>query len=225
MTTAPPSDTLAKDANAPNTAAAITLDSKAPERVSGQFEVRVEDLAVYPALEQTLMESIRRSVSNETDEELISDLFAAATDVARTGAAVTFQTGMALFAALVDGQHAYGYGDLRAIIGSDTFARFDGQYQANGDVSLADRLAAKLGSFQVSNRVPNMAQSAQKGLVTRMASGDPIRTYVWDALEIIRDPYSGARAGKVTITATALLSSPYVPHGTSQVVEVHPRIS
>ena len=33
-------------------------------------------------------------------------------------------------------------------------------------------------------------------------------------LQVIRDPYSGAGAGKVTITATALVSPLYVPHTT-----------
>ena len=72
VTTAPPSDTLAKDAAAPVSAAVITLDSKNPKRVSGQFEVRAEDLAVYPELEQVLMESIRGSLSNELDNEVFN---------------------------------------------------------------------------------------------------------------------------------------------------------
>ena len=50
VTTAPPADTLAKDAAAPSTAAVIALDSQTPKRISGQFEVRVEDLAVYPGI-------------------------------------------------------------------------------------------------------------------------------------------------------------------------------
>ena len=225
VTTPPPADTLAKDADAPDTAAVITLDSREPERVAGQFEVRVEDLAVYPALEDTLAEQIRRSVGNELDKEVINDLFGVATDVSAQTNAVTFGSGMSLFAALVEGEHAYGYGDLRAIIGSSTFAAFDSKYQSNGDMSLADKLAMKLGSFRVSNRVPAVASTAQKGLVTRSASGDPIRVYVWDAVEIIRDPYSNAKKGQVIITATALYSPVHVPHGTDQVVEIHPKLS
>jgi len=104
----------------------------------------------------------------------------------------------------VEGTHAYSYADLRAIIGSDTFGAFDGLYPQNAGLSLMDKLEMKLGSIRVSNRVPDKASNGQKGLVTRMASGDPIRVYVWNALEIIRDPYSGAGSGKVTITATAL---------------------
>ena len=55
VTTAPPADTLAKDAAAPAAAAVIALDSQTPRRISGQFEVRVEDLAVYRRLRQFLL--------------------------------------------------------------------------------------------------------------------------------------------------------------------------
>ena len=44
ITTAPPSDALAKDGAAPSTAAAVVLDSQSPVRIAGEFEVRVEDL-------------------------------------------------------------------------------------------------------------------------------------------------------------------------------------
>ena len=60
VTTAPPADTLAKDGAAPSAAAVIALDSKTPKRISGQFEVRVEDLAVYPELENVLGEALSR---------------------------------------------------------------------------------------------------------------------------------------------------------------------
>ena len=63
ITTAPPSDTLAKDGAAPNTAAAVSLDSQSPVRIAGQFEVRIEDLAVYPPLEAALGQSMQGSLS------------------------------------------------------------------------------------------------------------------------------------------------------------------
>ena len=72
VTTAPPSDVLAKDAAAPSTAAVIALDSQTPKRISGQFELRIEDLAVYPPLENVLSEAIRGALSNELDEEVFN---------------------------------------------------------------------------------------------------------------------------------------------------------
>ena len=229
VTTAPPADTLAKDAAAPVTAAVITLDSQSPKRISGQFEVRAEDLAVYPELEQVLMESIRGSLSNELDNEVfngaaagLNGLFLQATDVSKASTLETYATGIARFAALVDGSHAYSLADLRCVVGSTTYAKYMGLI--SDGVPLADYLETKLGSFRVSNRMPALLDKGQRGIVTLNGGPSPIRIYVWNALEVIRDPYSGAGTGKVTLTATALVSEVYIPHGISQVKEIHPKL-
>ena len=234
ITTAPPADTLAKDGAAPSTAAAVVLDSQSPVRIAGQFEVRVEDLAVMPSLEDALGQSMQGSLSNELDEQTfngaageLNGLFTQATNVNAAGAVETYTTGIGRFAALVDGRHAYSLSDVRAVIGSKTFALYAGLFaNANkGDVSLFDYLMLHLGSIRVSDRVPDVAASAQKGIVVLTASSEMPRLHVWDAMQIVRDPYSGAGAGKVTITATALVSPLYLPHGTSQVKEVNPKLS
>ena len=230
VTTAPPADTLAKDAAAPSTAAVIALDSQTPKRISGQFEVRAEDLAVYPALEAVLGESIRASLSNELDNEVfngdaagLNGLFTQAADVAVAAAVETYPTGVARFAELVDGSHAYSLADLRCVVGPSTYAKYMGLI--SGGIPLADYLESKLGSFRVSNRMPAVAAKGQRGIVTLNGGPSPIRVYVWNALEIVRDPYSGAGAGKVTLTATALVSEVYIPHGTSQVKEINPKLN
>ena len=228
--TAPPSDTLAKDGSAPATAAAVSLVNQAPVRIAGSFEVRVEDLAVMPTLESALSEAMQGSLSNELDEQTfngaageLNGLFTQATDVAAASSVETFATGIARFAKLVDGRHSYNLGDLRAVIGSATFALYAGIL--SGNVSLFDYLNRILGSIRVSDRVPAVASTAQKGVVVLSSSSTPPKIHVWDAMQIVRDPYSGAGAGRVTLTATALVSPLYIPHGTSQVKEVHPKLS
>ena len=232
ITTAPPSDTLAKDGAAPSTAAAVTLVNQAPVRIAGQLEVRVEDLAVMPSLESSLSESLQGSMSNELDEQVfngaagdLNGLFTQAANVGVASAVETFATGIARFASLVDGRHAYTLSDVRAVIGSATFGRFAGQFSGNGSISLFDYLTQMLGSIRVSDRVPSVSSNAQKGIVVLSASAEMPKIHVWDAMQIVRDPYSGAGAGKVTITATSLVSPLYIPHSTSQVKEIHPKVS
>ena len=234
ITTAPPADTLAKDGAAPATAAAVTLVNQAPVRIAGQFEVRVEDLAVMPSLEAALSEAMQGSLSNELDESTfngasgeLNGLFTQAANVSAASAVETYTTGIGRFASLVDGNHAYDLSDLRAVIGSKTFALYAGVFANTnkGDVSLFDYLSRMLGSIRVSDRVPAVSSNAQKGIVVLSASAEMPKIHVWDAMQIVRDPYSGAGFGKVTITATALVSPLYVPHGVSQVKEVHPKLS
>ena len=234
ITTAPPADALAKDGAAPSTAAAVTLDSQSPIRIAGLFDVRVEDLVVYPPLEEVLGQSMQGALSNKLDEETfngaanrLNGLFTQATDVAKAAAVETYTSGIGRFASLVDGKHAYTLADVRAVIGSKTFALYAGIFaNANkGDVSLFDYLTRMLGSIRVSDRVPDVAAMGQKGIAVLTASAESPRIYVWDAMQIVRDPFSGAGAGKVTITATALVSPLYLPHGTSQAKEIHPKLS
>ena len=232
--TAPPSDTLAKDASAPATAAAVSLVSQSPIRIAGSFEVRVEDLAVMPSMESALSESMQGSLSNELDEQTfngaageLNGLFTQAADESAASAIETYTSGIGRFAGLVDGKHAYTLADVRAVIGSKTFALYSGVFANSnkGDLSLFDYLTQALGSIRVSDRVPGVSSSAQRCICVLTASAEAPKIHVWDAMQVIRDPYSGAGAGKVTITATALVSPLYIPHGTSQVKEVRPKLS
>ena len=229
VTTAPTSDALAKDAAAPSTAAVIVLDSRTPKRISGQFEIRVEDMAVYPALEQVLMESIRGSLANELDNEVfngvaagLNGLFLQASDVSKASTLETYSSGIQRFAALVDGSMAYSLADLRCVVGSTTYAKYMGLI--SDGMPLADYLESKLGSFRVSNRMPALLDKGQRGIVTLNGGPSPIRIYVYSSLEVTRDPYSSAGTGKITISTTALVSEVYIPHTTSQVKEIHPKL-
>ena len=157
----------------------------------------------------------------------LSGLFHQATDVTAHTAVETFGLAIARFAALVDGTHANGWGDIRALIGPATFAKYASIF-ANadkGDISAYDHLAAKLGGLRVSTRVPDVAAMAQKGIAVRTAQGQPITVPIWSGVEMIVDPYTQAAKGQRVVTAVTLVGSPFIPYGVSQVVEVHPKLS
>ena len=234
LTTAPPASPKAKDAAADNTAAAFSLTKRTPTRITGQFEVRVEDLSLMPSMETDLRGAIGAQMGQALDAQVIagdgtapnlSGLFKQATDVNAAGAVETFATGVARFAALVEGKHANGWGDIQALIGTDTFALYAGLFQSNGDMSLFDYLSGKLGGIRVSTRVPAVASTAQKGLVVRSAQGQAITVPVWAGVEFIVDPYTQAAKGQRVITAVSQVGAPFIPYGTSQVVEIHPKLS
>ena len=234
ISTAPPSGAVAKDTAAVATAAAVRLDTRSPKRVAGQFQIRIEDLATMPSLENDLRQSLMMSASNAIDEQVIAGngtapnltgLFKLAADVAIAGAKETFATGVARFAALVDGQFSNSLSDLRAIIGSSTFALYSGLFAGNGSTSLSDYLSQRLGGFAVSNRVPIVASSGQKGLVVLTGGDGPMRVPVWSNMELIVDPYTNAGKGQRTVTVTTLVSDPHLPYGVSTVKEVHAKLS
>lgn len=234
LTTAPPAGTKAKDGAAAATAAAFTLTKRTPGRITGQFVVRVEDLALFPAMESDLRRGIAGAMADNLDDQVIdgdgnapnlSGLFHQATDVAAAGAVETFATGVSRFAGLIDGKHSNGWGDVRALIGTDTFALYAALFQSNGDMSLYDYLMGKLGGLRVSTRVPAKASSAQKGIAILGAQGQPITVPVWKGVEFIVDPYTQAGKGQRVITALTLVGSPFIPYGTAQAIEFHPKLS
>lgn len=235
LTTAPPAGMKAKDATADSTAAAFALTKREPGRLTGQFLIRVEDLALLPSMETDLRGAISARMADSLDAQVIdgdgtapnlNGLFAQATDVSAAGAVETFGTGVSRFAALVDGTHANGWGDVSALIGTNTFSHYAGLFHGNsGEMSLYDYLMGKLAALRVSTRVPAVAGMAQKGIAVLGAQGQPVTVPVWRGVEMIVDPYTEAAKGQRVVTAVSLVGSPFIPYGTSQVVEVHPKLS
>ena len=240
ISTAPPVGVKAKSAAAAATASAFTLATRVPRRVTGRFTVRVEDLALFPPMESALRSALVGSAGDAIDDEVfngaaadfttdgeIRGLFAQAANVTIATATETFNTGIARYAALVDGEYAYGWNDLRLVLGSATFAQYAGLFNntQKGDISLFDYLAGKVGSVRVTNRVPAKSANGQKGLVTLNATGQAIRVPVWRGIQLIRDQFTDSAKGEIHITAYVLIGSPFVPHGASMLKEVHPKIS
>ena len=175
-------------------------ESSRPKRIAGQFEVRVEDLAVYPALEDALGQSMQGSLSNEARRRSFQRRGKPFERPVHTSDRMSPPPGLwkpsrhrhwPILKALVDGKHAYTLADVRAVIGSKTFALYAGLFANSnkGDVSLlSDYLTQMLGSIRVSDRVPSVSGSAQKGIAVLTASAEMPRIYVWDAMQIVQRP-------------------------------------
>lgn len=239
LTTAPPAGFQQADGAAANTAGAFTVTTRNPKRVTGQFLARIEDIALFPRLERDLRQGIAGAMADAVDSQIIngdgqdeelSSLFHQATNVNVASAVETFQSGVARFAALVDGKHSHGWGDIRALIGTATFAKYAALYNGavatpGSDMSLFDYLMGKMGTLRVSTRVGAVASNGQKGIAVLAGQGQPIQVPVWRGVELITDPYTQAAKGQRVVTAVSLLSSPFIPYGSSQVKEVHPKLS
>ena len=232
LTTAPTAGLLDKSADALNTAGALSLVTRRPVRIAGQAEFQIEDAAVLGDIESTLNGALTALIASQVDEAIITGkaaspdyngLFDITTNVDRPTADQAFGAVKSAVVTHVDGRYAYGPMDLRAAIGSATYGLMEGLYQSNGDDSVYDVLMRKLGMLAVSDRMPAPTNSAksQKGLIVLGAGGGPPRVEVpvWNRLDLIRDQYTGAKKGVVTLTATALLGAPVVRYGTDVLKE------
>ena len=236
LTTAPPAGPKAADGAAAQTAAAFTLTKRDPKRITGQFLIRVEDIALMPSMEADLRRGITSAMANSLDAQVISGdgsapnlsgLFNQSTNVAVDGTKETFGTAIERFAGVVDGKQANGFGDIRALIGVATFKLYAALFANSnkGDISAYDHLTSKLGMLRVSTRVPAVASSGQKGIAVLTAQDQPVTVPVWKGVELIVDPYTQAAKGQRVVTAVTLVGSPFVPYAADQVIEVHPKLS
>ena len=216
------------------------LDSRKPVRVTGGFQVRVEDLALLPGMEESLRMGLDDVLGNVVDEQVfngaagafntdgeIRGLFVQAADVTKEGALVTFDTAVEIFASLVDGTYAEGFNDLRATIGTATFAKIASTFRGTaGDTSAYSYLRSMLGALRVSSRMPGVTSKGQKGLVAKTARSQPIRVPVWQGIQFVRDPYGdNALKGTISVTAYLLIGDPHLPYGQSTIVEIHPQVA
>ena len=72
LSTGTPAGMKAKGAAADETAGAFTVVSSTPKRITGAFRVRVEDMAVFPQLEDSLRRDIPQSLANAVEEQLLN---------------------------------------------------------------------------------------------------------------------------------------------------------
>ena len=145
-----------------------------------------------PTLEAALSEAMQGSLSNELDEQVpstvqageLNGLFTQATDVAAASDRRNLQhRDRAIRGAGGRPTRLRPWATCAPVIGSKTFALYAGLFaNANkGDVSLFDYLSNALGSIRVSDRVPSLASTAQKGVVVLSSSSTPPKIHVYSA--------------------------------------------
>ena len=213
---------VAADADVPQTAGAITLQSTTPHRVGGSMQIRIEDIAAIgttnfeSAIRQNLMEVMAEALDNQIlngtgSSNQITGLFTALGSApTNPSATVTFDSALATAAGGIDGLFATNLGQVNLVVGPETYRKFaqvwrDGT-QAKGDIAFDAYYANRGGSIVSNARMPDPASNIAQAL--RIKTGRALRTAVsptWAGGIGIDDPYSGARAGQRAFTVNALI--------------------
>ena len=174
-----------KGAAAESTAAALTVQSATPKRVSARLSLTLEDVAAVgaPNFEAALRENLSLVLSDELDGQALngdgqapnlSGIFKALTDPSAPAAGVAgFDTFVAAFAGGLDGLWASRTSDVGILAGVDTYALSartfrDAAGQDLGSVAFADYAAAKYGGWRTSKRMPAKAAHVQQAILRRM---------------------------------------------------------
>lgn len=215
----------AKSQAAADAAWTIEASELKPTRNAVRLLFNVEDSARIPGLESALTRDLRMALREGVDRAIfLGDAGATGDDADITGlttAAITETTltqanklkgpeTLEAFAAMVDGVHAMGFGgdDLRIVAAIGAWRLWE-QTVIN---SAADNMT--LAAFL---RKAGLTWTARGEIETATANGDfaafvgrgrgiegAAVAAVWEAGELIRDPYSGASKGEVALTLSYL---------------------
>ena len=190
-----------------------------PKRNAVRLLFSIEDAARIPGLESALTRDLRMALTEGVDRAIfLGDATATGTDADITGlqtAAITEATvtqankvlgpgTLAAFTGLVDGIHAMSMADLKVVAAVGAWRLWENTIIN----STADNMT--LAAFL---RMAGLSWSARGEIETATSNGDfgafigrgmgidgAGVAAIWEAGELIRDPYSGAAKGEVALT-------------------------
>ena len=219
LTTGTPAAMKAKGAAADETAGAFTVVTSSPKRVTGAFRVRVEDMAVFPQLEDSLRRDIPQSLANAVEEQLlngdgqapnIKGLLKRLTDPDAQAAKNSAATYVSTVVGALDGLHGYSLGDLKTLAGKATYQAMAGAFFDKTAVSAASYLDSNTGGVRMTDRLPAVASDVQAGIVRVGMRPWCAVSALWGGVSLIRDIYSDAGKGEIIVTALQLISDVHV---------------
>ena len=223
ITTNVTGDAVAKGANVPQTAGAITVGTTTPKRVGASLGLSLEDIAAIGTanFEAVLRENLSLVLSDELDRQMLTGdgqnddltgIFQRLSDPADpTATLVDFDDFVAAFADGIDGLWAVMMSEIGIVCGVDTYKLSaktfrDATGQDLGSISFADYAKAHTAGWFTNKRMPAAASDIQQAILCRKGRTG-MRTAVcphWGSISI-DDIYTGARAGERYFTMSVLV--------------------
>ena len=159
-----------------------------PGRVQASYFYKRVDAARFPSLDPALRQALNAGLEEKLDQELIAGTAGLLTGTNLPNHAAAAVTSFALYLSQfghsrVDGRYAASLGDVRAVVGSATYAHAGNQYRSNNaDYSALDAIDKKTGGVRVSAHVPAVASHKQNALI-RLGMHDRAALQVlWDGV-------------------------------------------
>ena len=212
-------DAVAKEADVPQTAGAITVGTASPKRVGASLALTLEDIAAIgnENFESVLRQNVSLVLSDELDDQMINGdganddltgIFERLTDPGAPAANVeTWTRFLAIQSGGIDGLWATELEHIAIVAGVDTYRLSAATFQgADSEESAASYLKRMGAGFWTNKRMPAKAAHIQQGILCRKGRTG-MRTAVspmWGSISI-DDIYSGARKGQRFFTVSAIV--------------------
>ena len=191
------------------TTGAFSADVLSPSRIQASFEYSREDRARFAGMDAALRENLSMGLADGLDYQVLRGTNGLFTGTVLANHNVTDATTYALYRSQllysrIDGRYAAVAGDIRVLMGADTYAHAAAQYRGNNDNQ--DALQAIMDAsagVRVSAHVPDTASSKQNAVV-RLGSYTDMVAPIWEGVTLIPDDVTKAKSGQIVVTAVML---------------------
>ena len=217
----------AKGGRADATAAAFTVTSVTPKRISARLAIAIEDIAAVGQqnFESILRENLSLVLSDQLDDQVINGngsapnltgVFQRLTDPGAPTAVADFDAYASAHAGGVDGLWANTIKDVSIVVGAETYRHSSRTFQTaasyKGELSAAAYAMVNAGGLWTNERMPDAASNVQQAILYRkgrsmMGGAGAMRTAVcphWNEVSI-DDFYSGSATAERFFTMHVLL--------------------
>ena len=202
--------TPAESAAADETTGSFTAVIMTPARLQAAFFWTREDAASFAGLAESLRMNLSDALSDGLDKQIINGSKGLLNGTNLSNNNVTAVTSYALYRSQfaygrVDGKYASNVGDLKILMGSDTYGHSAGVFRSDnaGDRAALEDLQAVTGGVQVSAHVPAEASNRQNNVV-RLGNRRDAVAAIWTGITLIPDEVTLAKKGQVQVTAVML---------------------
>ena len=209
---------------ATNAAYTVGVTELKPKRQAVHTIFSVEDAMRLPGLEEAITRDLRGAVVDAVDKavfigdatanpnagDIVGFTTAGINEVTITQANKILTAGViSEFAGLVDGQYAAGMGDLRLVLSvgaNKLWVSTIPNATTGNNASIAQIMAGNGLSWQVRGGIEDNSANGDYGAFIGLARGieGAAVAAVYDAGQLVRDPYSDADTGEVRLTLNYL---------------------
>ena len=208
LTSDPAAGTPAENAAQAETTGAFTADVLTPGRIQASFFWSREDAARMAGMGDALREALQGGIADKLDSEIMQGTNGLLNGTvlanhARAAASDYSHYVSSLLYSRVDGRYAADTGDVRVVMGSETFGNAATKLPANGDENALARIRDESSGVRVSAHVPAASGNKQNAVV-RLGTRRDMVAPVWGAVTLIPDEITKAGEGQIVLTAVLL---------------------
>ena len=203
--------TPAEHAAAAETTGSFSASVMSPSRIQASFYFSREDRARFSGMSESLRQNLAAGLADGLDAEVIAGTDGLLANLGNHN--VSSVTSYSLYRSQlgytrVDGRYAAGIGDIRVVMGHETYGHAAGVFRsANaGDRAALEDLMSVTGGVRVSAHVTAAASNKQNAIV-RLGLARDMVVPIWEGISLIPDEITKADTGEIVITAVMLYAA------------------